>query len=400
MNVTLLWILFGTAGTAVTGGAHYYLYRRLVIDPDLPAPWRRIVTTALWVLWIGLGVSFVTSQFLPPALTRFFVVPFFIWIGCMVMLVSLLAVTDLVRSMIWAGSRFVKKPVLTDPDRRKFLARTVAGVTAGTVFTAVPFGIRHALGELVVRRVMVTLDRLPPALDGFTIAQISDLHIGATRTGEWLAEVVSRVNRLNADLIAVTGDLVDGSVANLRPETACIKNLRAPHGVFFVTGNHEYYSGAVDWCAEMKRLGLRVLRNEHVEIRRGGESFILAGVDDYTAEGKAPGHKHDVARAVRGCDPKQELVLLAHQPKSIFDAAKHGVGLVICGHTHGGQMWPIVHFSGLVNHYLKGLHKHGPTWIYVNSGTGFWGPPIRLFSTAEITLLTLKARAIPTERSG
>jgi predicted MPP superfamily phosphohydrolase len=400
MNVALLWILFGIAGTAATGGAHYYLYRRLVKDPDLPPPWRRIVTATLWVLWIGLGTSFVTSRFLPPALTRFYVFPFYIWIGCLVMLISLLAVIDLVRSMIWAGSRFMKKPVETDPGRRKFLARAVAGVTAGTVFPAAAFGMRHALGELVVRRIAVKLERLPSALDGFTIAQITDLHIGATRTGEWMAEVVSRVNRLKPDLIAVTGDLVDGSVANLRSETASIKNLRAPHGVFFVTGNHEYYSGAVEWCAEMKRLGLKVLRNEHVEIRRGGESFILAGVDDYRAEGKAPRHKHDVARAVRGCDPKKELVLLAHQPKSIFDAAKHGVGLLICGHTHGGQMWPIVHFSGLVNHYLKGLHKHGPTWIYVSSGTGFWGPPIRLFSTAEITLLTLKATAKPSDRSG
>jgi len=234
----------------------------------------------------------------------------------------------------------------------------------------------------------VKLERLPPALSGLTIVQLTDVHIGPTIGRSFLEHVVERTNQAKPDAIVITADLADGSVAALRTHVEPLAKLRARHGVFFVTGNHEYYSGVEEWLDELARLGVRPLRNERVAIVDASASIDLAGVDDASAH--MPGHGADYARALGGAAPDRELVLLAHQPSQIVHAARAGVGLQLSGHTHGGQIWPFGALVRLNQPYVAGLHRHDErTQIYVSRGTGYWGPPMRLFCPAEITKVVL-----------
>jgi predicted MPP superfamily phosphohydrolase len=244
---------------------------------------------------------------------------------------------------------------------------------------------------VALKDVDVRLRRLPRSRDGTTIVQLTDVHVGPTIRRGFVETIVAQVNALAPDIIVITGDLVDGSVEELREHVAPLANLRARHGVFFVTGNHEYYSGVDAWCEELPRLGIRVLRNERVAIGKGADGFDLAGIDDAHAYQYGNGHGADLERAVAGRDPRRELVLLAHQPKAVFDAEKHDVGLQLSGHTHGGQLWPWKYLVRLQQPVVAGLARFGETQVYVSSGTGYWGPPMRLAAPAEITRITLRA---------
>jgi hypothetical protein len=288
----------------------------------------------------------------------------------------------------------------SDPARRLALARIVAGSSTVGAFGLGAIGIRSALGPPDLRQVSVGLSRLPPALSGFRIVLISDLHVGPTIGRQYVEQVVERVNATTPDLIAVTGDLVDGGVGELESDIAPIADLTARHGVYFVTGNHEYYAGVTHWLHALERLGLRILRNERVSIGDGDASFDLAGVDDYRAAGMAPGHGPDLAKAVDGRDPNRELILLAHQPAEIYNATDHGVGLQLSGHTHGGQIWPFTFLVRLSQPYLAGLYRHGVSQIYVSCGTGYWGPPMRLGTSSEITEIQLLSGQATTAGKG
>jgi uncharacterized protein len=241
----------------------------------------------------------------------------------------------------------------------------------------------------------VPIDGLPEPLHGFTIAQISDIHVGPTIRGDYLSAIVGRVNRLEADLVAVTGDLVDGRVADLAPHVAPLAELRSRHGSFFVTGNHEYYSGADPWTAELRRLGLNVLQNQHVVIRHGDASLVVAGVTDYSAHHFDPSQRSDPAAAIAGAPPDAAVkILLAHQPRSADAAHQAGFDLQLSGHTHGGQFWPWNHFVPLQQPYTAGLHRLRGMWVYTSRGTGYWGPPKRLGAPSEIT----RIRLVPARR--
>jgi hypothetical protein len=231
---------------------------------------------------------------------------------------------------------------------------------------------------------------LPPALHGFSIAQISDLHVGPTIKRGFVEGIVRRTNELNADMIAVTGDLVDGSVQQLSAHTAPLAGLRARYGAYFVTGNHEYYSGERAWTDEIRRLGLHVLKNEHVVLTHRGASLVLAGVTDYSAHHFDPAQRSDPAEALRGapCDAGAR-VLLAHQPSTAMAAANAGFDVQISGHTHGGQFWPWNLFVHLFQPFSSGLHRLKNLWIYVSRGTGYWGPPNRFGVPSEITRIRL-----------
>jgi len=219
------------------------------------------------------------------------------------------------------------------------------------------------------------------------IVQLTDIHVGPTIGRTFMDDLVRKTNALEPDVIAITGDLVDGSVAELAEHVAPLAGLRARHGVYFCTGNHEYYSGADDWIAHLGTLGIDVLRNEHRVIEHEGARLAIAGVHDWTS-GQF-GHATDVSAALDGKDADVPVVLLAHQPKHIDEAADHGVALQLSGHTHGGQIFPFNYLVGLDQPYVKGLHDHRGTQLYVSSGTGYWGPPMRLAVPAEITELTL-----------
>ena len=251
-------------------------------------------------------------------------------------------------------------------------------------------------GMIIARRrpgiveIKIPVVDLPPALHGFSIAQISDVHVGPTIKRGFVEGIVRRVNDLKVDMIAVTGDLVDGSVQQLSLHTAPLAGLTARHGAYFVTGNHEYYSGERAWTEEIRRLGLRVLKNEHVVLSHDGASLVLAGVTDYGAHHFDPAQRSDPAAALRGAPVDAGAkVLLAHQPSSAMAAANAGFDVQISGHTHGGQFWPWNLFIHFFQPFSSGLHRLKNLWIYVSRGTGYWGPPNRFGVPSEITRIRL-----------
>ncbi|CAJ0801311.1 hypothetical protein LMG19083_03566 [Ralstonia psammae] len=242
-----------------------------------------------------------------------------------------------------------------------------------------------------VARVTVPIAGLPAPLHGFTIAQITDLHVGPTIKRAYVAGVVDRLNALQPDVIAVTGDLVDGEVDVLRPHIAPLAGMSARHGIFAVTGNHEYYSGVGPWVTEFERLGMQVLMNEHAVLEHNGAPLVIAGVTDFTAGKFDAAHASDPTRALAGAPAGvTPTILLAHQPRSAPAAAEAGFDLQLSGHTHGGQFWPWSLFVPLQQPFTAGLHKLGRLWIYTSRGTGYWGPPKRFGAPSEITLLRLE----------
>ncbi len=240
-----------------------------------------------------------------------------------------------------------------------------------------------------VVKVDVPLRDLPPQLVGFTIAQISDIHVGPTIKRDYVEAIVTRVNGLDADMVAITGDLVDGSVRELAPHTEPLARLASRHGTYFVTGNHEYYSGAHAWIREMRRLGVTPLVNEHIVIERDGAAVAVAGVTDYSAHYFDPSHRSDPRTALAGAPPDAVKVLLAHQPRTAPAAAQAGFDLQLSGHTHGGQFWPWNLFVRLQQPFTAGLERLGRMWIYISRGTGYWGPPMRFGIPSEITHIRL-----------
>ena len=262
-------------------------------------------------------------------------------------------------------------------------------------------GFFNARRTAAVRHVEVPIAHLPVALQGFTIAQLSDLHVGPTIKRAYIERIVGKVNGLNADLVAITGDLVDGSVAELRRHIAPLADLRTRHGTFVVTGNHEYYAGAHAWIDELRRLGMRVLLNEHVVLHHGhqpepsrsgvdSDALVLAGVTDFTAVHFDAAHASDPRAALAGAPVESMVrVLLAHQPRSASGAADAGYQLQLSGHTHGGQFFPWNLFVPLQQPFTAGLHELRGMWVYVSRGTGYWGPPKRFGAPSEITLLRL-----------
>jgi uncharacterized protein len=265
-------------------------------------------------------------------------------------------------------------------------AQLVVGLAA--FVTVVGFAGARRRARIV--SVEVPLANLPAALHGFSIAQISDVHVGSQIKQQYVDAIVDAVNGLDADLIAVTGDLVDGSVPDLSRHIAPLGRLSARHGTFLVTGNHEYYSGERAWTAEFTRLGLRVLLNEHVVVLHGGAPLVVAGVTDYSAHHFNPEQRSDPVAALLGAPTDAAArILLAHQPRSASAAATAGFDLQLSGHTHGGQFWPWNLFVRFQQPFTAGLHRLNNLWIYISRGTGYWGPPNRFGAPSEITLLRL-----------
>jgi predicted MPP superfamily phosphohydrolase len=266
-------------------------------------------------------------------------------------------------------------------------AQLVVALAAGV--TLVGFaGARRRAGIVTVE---VPIANLPAELHGFSIAQISDVHVGSQIKRHYVDAIVDAVNSLGADLVAVTGDLVDGSVRDLSPHIEPLGRLRGRYGAYVVTGNHEYYSGEPAWTAEFRRLGLHVLLNEHVVVRHGGGApLVLAGVTDFSAHHFNPAQRSDPAAALSGAPTDAAVkILLAHQPRSAAAADQAGFDLQLSGHTHGGQFWPWNLFVRLQQPFTAGLHRLNHLWVYISRGTGYWGPPNRFGIPSEITLIRL-----------
>ena len=359
-------IAFGIIGTLFLPVIMIML-RRTGID-------NRLIDLLVWAGYLGVGfLSFVFTCV---------VIRDLVW----------LPVGAIHKIRVWksksARNKSSSHPV-ENPSRRGFLVNSMNYGILATAALLTGYGIAEAKQTPEVKEVPVLIPHLPAQFVGFRIVQITDVHISPTFRRSAVEEIVAVVNTLNADIVAMTGDLVDGTVEQLGHDAAPLGNVKSAMGNFFVTGNHEYYSGALDWIDEVRRLGFSVLLNEHRIITRDGRKMLLAGVTDYREGRMLPGHRSDPHEAMRAAPETDVKILLAHQPKNIFEAARAGYDLQISGHTHGGQFFPWNLLVGFAQPYVSGLHTHQNTRIYVSRGTGYWGPPMRVGSPSEITLIKL-----------
>lgn len=362
---------------------HFYVGLRLL--PSLPGGWAAALALLLAVSALSTPLGLIARR-----LARAPLADKLAWAGLVFMgLFSSLFVLTLLRDAALLAAWVVDAAA---PDALPMAAlRSFSGMGVPPLALAVTaFGYVNARRTAAVVAVDVPIRGLPAALQGFTIAQISDIHVGPTIKGPYLDGIVDAVNALRPDLVAITGDLVDGTVAELAAHVAPLARLASRHGSFFVTGNHEYYSGAGPWLAELQRLGVTNLLNQHVVIERGGALLVLAGVPDYSAGHFDRSHRSDPAAAMAGAPGGAAAkVLLAHQPRTAQAAAQAGFDLQLSGHTHGGQFLPWNFFVRLQQPFTAGLHRLGAMWVYVSRGTGYWGPPKRFWAPSEITKIRL-----------
>lgn len=374
--------------------AHAYVAARLVQGLDLPP----------WGLGVGLSIMAFGAWLMPKAMqgNAFRAngnpdpmgIIAQVWMGFFSSFLVLTVLRDGALLLDWALMLMLRTRPLVPANLSAWVV-----LTAAALATAVGFvNARRTAG---VVRVDVPIEGLSQLLQGFTIAQVSDLHVGPTIRQAYMQRMVAAVNALKADAIAITGDMVDGSVKDLAPHMAPLRGLSARHGVYVATGNHEYYAGALPWIAHLESLGLRVLINEHVVLRvgvgagqtdeeDGARSVVLAGVTDFDAIHFVPEHRTDPFKAIEGAPSHAGVrVLLAHQPRSAKEAEEAGFDLQLSGHTHGGQIWPWGHLVVLQQPFTAGLHRLRTMWVYVSRGTGYWGPPTRLGAPSEITLVRL-----------
>jgi predicted MPP superfamily phosphohydrolase len=378
----------------VSGGIHYFVWRRLVKRSELPPFWHRGITLAFVVLYLSIPLTTMLRNDAPAFSTNAGWVAY-PWMALIALTFVALLIIELFRLLIWSGRTIARRPAPeVSLSRRTFLARVTGGAALTVGGTSMARGMIEARGTHEIVDVEIYLSKLPASLDGFTIVQLTDLHVGLTIDRGFVQRVVDRANALSPDLIALTGDFVDGKVEDLRDDIAPLAGLKAKHGVYAVTGNHEYYAGVDPWIAEISRLGATYLRNARVTIGDGDASFELAGVDDHNAKGGD--HGEDLHAATKDRDPTRALVLLAHQPRQVRRAAKYGVDLQLSGHTHGGQIWPW-HFIVKIQQggLLAGRYEYENTQLYVSRGCGYWGPPVRVLAPLEITRVILRSGTRP-----
>ncbi len=402
MSQQFQFLIFFSIWCLIVGIGYAFVGWRLIHTAQIPSAWNTAAWSTLVVLYIlPIGTFAAAITRVEHPMVDAVSWGAYISLAFMVFVITLLILRDVVL-LGWHGVAYTLSFFesfgippsapgdLLSAGRRAFLmqASDAGIVAAAAVMTSV--GIFEARRTPSIRKIEVTLADLPDAFDGFRIAQLTDLHAGLTVERGFIETAVRETNKLGADLIAFTGDLVDGTIEHLRHHVEPMKDLTAPHGVYFITGNHEYYSGVEAWVEEVKQMGLRVLLNEHDIIRRDGASITLGGVTDFGAGQFVRSHASSPARAFENAPAKGTRILLAHQPKSIYEAVKAGCHLVLSGHTHGGQFFPWNHLVALDQPYISGLHKHEDTYIYVSKGTGYWGPPVRLGVRSEITLITLR----------
>ncbi|MDT5155294.1 MAG: uncharacterized protein QOI01_7027 [Mycobacterium sp.] len=375
-----------------------YLWKRLVKDTTGPGRTRWVLTAVLVVLTALLVATLTLPRVIGVTASTWFAWPGYLWFALVVYLFLILLVLEPVRLALRGWTR---RPPSVESDaedspaassavnRRVFLARASAAAAGAASVGVVGFGVATALGPPDLLRVPVRLRRLDPAFNGFRIAVVSDIHLGPLSGRAHTERIVRMINETEPDLVAIVGDLVDGTVEELGPAAEPLRDLHSREGTFFVTGNHEYFvPDTLSWLRELERLGVQSLRNQNTLIRRGTGAFNLAGVNDLA--GVSRSDPPDFDRALAGLAPSRPTVLLAHQPVQVAQAAARGVDLQLSGHTHGGQMWPLHYIVRAVQPSLAGLSSVDDTQLYVSRGAGFWGPPVRVGARPDITVLSLQ----------
>ncbi|WP_319452809.1 MULTISPECIES: metallophosphoesterase [unclassified Mycobacterium] len=384
--------------SAVLALMSLYVWKRLVKDTTTGRA-RRAFTAVLVGLTVMLAATLIVPRVTGIAEPAWLAWPGYVWFGLLAYLFLTLLVLEPGRLAL---RRWVKRsrpepptqgteaePTPSAVNRRVFLARASAVAAGAASVGLVGVGAANALGPPDLLRVPVRLRTLDPAFNGFRIAVVSDIHLGPLSGRAHTERIVRMINETEPDLVAIVGDLVDGTVDELGHAAEPLRDLVSRDGAFFVTGNHEYFvDDPFSWLSELERLGVAPLRNEHTVITRGGSAFDLAGVNDVAGESRSDGPDFD--RALSGLDSSRPTVLLAHQPVQVQEAAAHGVDLQLSGHTHGGQMWPFHYVVGAIQPSLAGLSTVGDTQLYVTRGAGFWGPPVRVGARPDITVITLQ----------
>jgi len=394
-----MYIIWFTIVFLILSLGYAYLGWRLIAPAKLGSPWNLLAWIALAVLFILPLVSTVLMRYYEKMTDPFTWIAY-VGLGFISFMITLLLTRDIIW-LVWSGlgkgyilvhdlfaAPSLKSPA--DPVRREFLLQMSNLVVLGASAALTTYGMYEARRKPGIVRISVPIKGLDPDLHGFSIVQITDIHAGLTVRRNWIETIVAEVQKLSPDLIAFTGDLADGTVAHLSADVEPFGALQASAGKYFVTGNHEYFTGVMPWLEEIKRLGFDVLINEHRVIRHNGCSFVLAGVTDSIAEHFLPQHKPDLEASLRGVPAAAVRILLAHQPHTLYQANKLGFDLVISGHTHGGQFFPWNFAAAIGQPYISGLHCYNGTWIYVSRGTGYWGPPVRVGARSEITVITLE----------
>ncbi|HEX8705452.1 MAG TPA: metallophosphoesterase [Myxococcaceae bacterium] len=399
-NVLVRFLLFFAVTGVVTVLSHIYLYRRIFRDTSGHPGWRKAGLVAMVVLCLLMLGSRLLARVLPTDAMLTVATVGWTWMGVATYLLLAFFTLGGVRRLA-KYPRLLRAlrarpaeaqstpPAPVSEERRQFLSRATAGGALLVTGGFVGYGTWRAFTPPAVTDVTVRLPGLPKALDGFTIVQMSDIHVGPVIQRRFMDAVVAQCNALKPDLVCITGDLVDGSVEELGYSVSALSNLRSRHGSFFVTGNHEYYSGDEEWTEALQRMGLTVLRNRHVRIGDAAASFDLVGVDDWGAKRSGFDRRYDLDEALRGRDAERASVLLAHQPSNWREAAKAGIGLQLSGHTHGGQFFPFTLAISAIWEHDAGHFEENGRHIYVSRGTGFWGPPVRVAAPPEIVRVTL-----------
>ncbi|MEW5743283.1 MAG: metallophosphoesterase [Myxococcota bacterium] len=372
-----LFLLLVMVGVVV--GAHWYVGERLITGLGLSGGWRGLGWAALWTAFGSIFLGFIGGRLLPRSAARVFQWVGFVWMGAFGLLLVSLAVTDV---GLWLLSRWT----VVDETWRQ--ARALGVVTV--VAPALAWGF-YVARRPEVKRLEVSIPGLHASLDGFKLVQLSDVHIGETLDKRFASDVVARVNGLSPDAVVMTGDLVDGSVAKLHREVEPFARLESKHGVFYVTGNHEYYHGAAAWEAEGRRLGFTVLHNEHRVLGEGDARLVIGGVTDVEGARFSEAHAPRIDLAFAQAPAGVPRILLSHQPRFSKRAAGHQVALMLSGHTHGGQIFPFMFFVKLQQPVIGGFKVLDGVPTYTSNGTGYWGPPFRVGPRGEITEVILRA---------
>lgn len=367
---------------AAIAGLHAYIGRRLVGGTGLHGAWAAAAWVLIWALLLSVPLGFFSSSIRPRRLGLMLRWIAFCWIGVFGLVLSAVVLTDLVRASV----SLISAP--SEAQRLLYGQRQALAILC-LVLPSIAVGVWTARGRARIERVTVALPRLGPGLQGLRIVQITDVHVGPTVGKRFLERIVDQVNELDPDVVVITGDLVDGPVHELRDQVSSLARLRTKNGTFFVTGNHEYYSGAEEWVVELRRLGITVLHNEHRVLERGAARLVLGGVTDYHGGQFSAAHQSRPDLAFAGAPKNLPRVLLAHQPRSAEAAASQQVDLQLSGHTHGGQIFPFMFFVRLQQPIVSGLRRLYGIWVYVSRGTGYWGPPMRVGSSPEISEITL-----------